>query len=57
MKIPMYRYLSTIYTLAISVGYTLTYFSLDSVFPLVVLSIGCSHGFGFVFCYAVRCGM
>ena len=38
----------------LSVGYTLTYFSLDSVFPLVVLSIGCCHGFGFVFCYTAR---
>jgi len=38
------------------VGYTLTYFTIDSVFPLVVLSVGGSHGFGFIFVYAVAIG-
>ena len=33
-----------------------TYFTIDSVFPLVVLSMGGSHGFSFIFVYAVAIG-
>ena len=39
-----------------SAGYSLTYFTIDSVFPLVVLSVGGSHGLGFIFVYAIAIG-
>jgi len=39
-----------------SAGYSLTYFTIDSVFPLVVFSIGGCHGIGFIFVYAVAIG-
>ena len=39
-----------------SAGYSLTYFTIDSVFPLVVLSVGGSHGFGYIFVYAIAIG-
>ena len=42
--------------LVFSAGYSLTYFTIDSVFPLVVLSVGGSHGFGYIFVYAIAIG-
>ena len=40
----------------LSAGYSLTYFTIDSVFPLVAFSVGGCHGFGFIFVYAVAIG-
>ena len=37
-------------------GYALTFFTLESVFPLVVLSVGIAHGIGFVLVYATAIG-
>ena len=39
-----------------SVGYSCTYFSLESVFPVAVLTTGVVHGLGFVLTYAVAIG-
>ena len=42
--------------LNLSAGYTLTYFTIESSFPLVVVSVGACHGFGFIFVYAIAIG-
>ena len=39
-----------------SVGYSCTFFALDSVFGLVVFTVGACHGLGFIFVYTIANG-
>lgn len=38
-------------------GYSLTFLTLDSTFPMVILSIGCCHGLGFCLVYSTVVGV
>ena len=39
-----------------SAGYSLTFFALDSLFVVVVFTVGACHGLGFIFVYTIANG-